>query len=126
MNGEKSVLHSRPTRGDRTGEYGIVMIKGEENGVALAGEKGSETHARKRIAAPARDARNDRRAAARDPGTDVPRFVKTENTRRQTVRRQAENECLNHALRAPRYEGRSEYLDARRLSHRRHRENRQR
>jgi hypothetical protein len=126
MNGEEPVLQTRQARGDRAGENGVVMIKGEESGVAVAGKKGGETRAREWIAPGARDARDNRRAATRDPGADVSRLVKTENTHGQTVRRQAENECLDHALRAPRYEGRNEYLDARRLSRPCHRENRQR
>jgi hypothetical protein len=102
------------------------MIEGEQNSAAVAGEKGGEARARERISAGSGDTRNDRRAAARDPGADLPRFVKTKNARRQTARRQAGYERLDNALRAPRHEGRSEYLDARRLSRRRHRENRQR
>ena len=105
MNGEKPVLQPRPARGDRAGENGVVMVEGEQNGVAVAGEMRGKPRARERIVPEARDARDDRRAAARDPGTDVPRFVKTENAHGQAVRRQAENECLDHALRAPRYEG---------------------
>jgi hypothetical protein len=126
MNGEKAVLQTRQARGDRAGENGIVMIKGKENGVAISIEEGSETRARERIAAEARDARDDRRPAPRDRGADVPRLMKTENARGKAVRRQAERESLDHALRAPGHEGRREYLDARKLSRRCHRENRQR
>lgn len=126
MNGEKSVLHTRPARGDRAGENGIVMIKGKERGVAVAGEKRGETRAREGIATEARDPRDDRRAASCDSGADLPRLVETENPRGQTARRQGENERLDHALRSPGHECRCEYLDARKLSRRCHRENRQR